>query len=96
MLQLNRNAEVSLHGQAADIEWKLERTLESVWELTVISTFPGEMETWKGSFDSAEAAMLIALFIDGEDCLAPEICRSFYDRLETKLKDCPQSCRIIP
>jgi hypothetical protein len=74
MLELNRNAEVSIHAQAADMEFAIERIAENNWQfeieaasdLTIASEQTGNpVERIKHVYmlTDAQASATLALFI---------------------------------
>lgn len=44
-MELNKQAEVSLHGQAADIEFTIERKCDNVWEFHIKDTLKGTVKS---------------------------------------------------
>lgn len=66
MLELNRKAEVSLHAQAADMEFTIERRGPNDWHLlieSVVSINPEAKQTKKFTLTDEQASATMALFI---------------------------------
>lgn len=103
MLELNRQAEVALHGQAADVEWTLLRHMAGLWVM-VVEGVPdpktrdgiGEV-TAKREFtlNDEQASATVALFI-GELENDQELNAKLYAIAEQVWKDVPMHFRPIP
>jgi hypothetical protein len=67
---INRNAEVALHGQAADIEWTMDRKGPDQWELTieaVVDVDPLAKSQRVLTLTDLQASATLALFIGEMD-----------------------------
>ena len=96
-MEINRSAEVAVHGIAADMEWTME-FIDGEWSLLVegvrdIKTMDIEQKRFKLSPQQAAAKM--ALFIAG-DLLPEKISHLLYIEAEKVLVGVPQHLRIIP
>ena len=96
-MEINRRAEVALHGIAADMEWTME-FFAGEWSLRIegmkdVKTIKWEQRLFKLS--PQQAAAMTALFIAGDD-MPEELSRLLYVEAEKALIDVPQHLRIIP
>ena len=101
-MKLNENAEVALHGQAADVEWTLELN-KGAWFLTVEDKFPYEAEeqnlsdikTITVALTPEQSAAIVALFIVGEFD-SEQLTDELYKIAEPAIVNVPFNRRIIP
>ena len=96
MMNLNRQAEVSLHGQAADCEWTMERLASNDWKLIVRGfALRSAYEEREFHLTDAQASVTLALFIgELEDYAA--LNSALYEIAEEVWSEVEQHLRIIP
>lgn len=110
MLELNRNVEVAIHGQAADMEWTLVRDRQDKWIMEIegvsdVSLAAGgtgsptsqPIPRVKRTFEltDAQAAATLALFI-GDDVMDDEVNAELYRLAEQVWNGVPMHFRPIP
>lgn len=98
-MQLNRSAEVAIHGQAADMEWHLERRAQDQWVMEVedLSLHPtAGRRHLERTLTDAQASATLALFV-GEMEKDDELNKKkIYDIAEQVWSTVPQNLRVIP
>ena len=97
-MEINRNAEVAVHGIADDIEWHLERYGHDDWRMVVVGIANIEarrMETRRFTLTDAQASATLALFI-GDSTLHDDLSASLYEIAECVWRNVPQHLRPIP
>lgn len=98
-MELNRKAEVSIHAQAADIEFTLDRLGNDKWELHCKDTsglpdkYPIKEQTT--TLNNEQAAASMALFIVG-DFENEKLNKMVWDVAEISLNNFPPNLLIIP
>ena len=110
MLELNRQAQVSVHAQAADIEFTLEPRADGKWSFTIegvsdISLAAGDsglseaqpVERTKQTFalNDRQASATMALFV-GELLEDSALNDKLYEIAQEVWKDVPNHFRPIP
>ena len=91
-MELNRKAEVSIHGQAADIEFTVERIEDNVWLFRVKDLFNQTEKVL--TLTNAQAAATLALFVGEMD--NKTLNAALYEIAEEVWKNVDQEHRLIP
>lgn len=96
-MELNKQAEVSLHGQAADCEWTMERLAPNCWQLIVrgYSLLGHEWSERLFTLTDSQASATMALFI-GEVMDNETLNIALYEIAEEVWNGVEQQFRIIP